>query len=639
MGKLKKGRKNQRSRLNPIAKKVGPNASKQEIKEETLRQNKIIPLIGKLSSSAPNDRSVALSAITVLAEDERMRKLLLKERLVPTVMEQTLNDSNEELVVDSFGLLRNLTIEEGYEIAKFLWRSNIWAAIDSGLNKIEKSIQFMKSEPKSFDKKVTHMVFDFIENVLSLIVSIASCSDDLYESVYSKIDRVVHLVIETLSWNIEKLKTVKLFNSLLDFIYEFASDSTDFIITLANLPSFSLPRLIEAVQSPAHEKNNLGKIYAQGIYFHFLEVKGDDTTTKDTACAQILKASFDTITKIDINHLKQCLSITDNADEPIQKPKPEEKLQDIDVPFGGESVEKLHARSDLQAIEISIDLFTSICEYLALNESNIQEPVSLNEALIDIFLNIAHPSYLHLLVFDQENDEVLQLTSKLLIAYNNLCWLFLSATAIPTAWYTKIPELWQVVERVTKRENLEYHRLALNIFWALAKSVGPEVKDKVSLDDVKSLLVRCEELTSNMEKAKELDLLSLEYVLSAVGFLGSVAQVIGNTEITSEVSSLLLFLISHFANSQNNLKESKAIDIPIECLNLIYDIFGDASYEYDLPVFVEQNYLQKLEALEPIVKTCYKHIDKNKNPELKLRAEEAWTNLGRFIEYKRTERS
>lgn len=598
-----------------------------------------MPLIGKLSLSSPNDRSVALSAITVLAEDDRMRKLLLKERLVPTVMEQTLTDSNEELVVESFGLLRNLTIEEGYEVAKFLWRSNIWASIESGLTKIEKSIQYMRSETKTLDKKVTHMLFDFIENVLSLIVLIASCSDDLYENVYAKIDRVAALVIDTLNWNIEKLKTVKLFNCLLDFIYEFASDSADFILTLANMPAFSLPQVIQAVQLPAHEKNNLGKIYAQGIYFHFLEVKGDESTTKDTACAQILKANFDTITSIDINHVKECLSAPDNAQEPIKKPNPDEKLQDIDVPFGGESPEKLKARSDLQAIDISIDLFTSICEYLAVNEANIQEPVSLNSDLIKLFLDVAHPSYLHLLAFDQENKEILELTSKLLIAYNNLCWLFLSSTAIPTAWFSKIPELWQAAENVSKSQNLEHQRLALNIFWALTKSVGPEVKDKVSLEDVKTLLVKCNELTSKMEQEKELDLLSLEYVLSAVGFLGSVAQVIGNTEITSEVGHLLISLIKHFTNAQNNMKEAKAIEIPLECLNLIYDIFGDANYQYDLPVFVQQNYLEKLEELEPVVKTCYKHIDKNKNAELKLRAEEAWTNLGRFIQYKRSERS
>ncbi|OBA19912.1 hypothetical protein METBIDRAFT_209872 [Metschnikowia bicuspidata var. bicuspidata NRRL YB-4993] len=638
MGKLRKGRKNQRGRLNPVAKKMGSNASKQEIKDETLRQNKIVPLIGKLSSSAPNDRSVALSAITVLAEDERMRKILLKERLVPTVMEQTLNDSNEELVVESFGLLRNLTIEEGYEVAKFLWRSNIWASIESGLTKIENSLKFMQSEPKGIDKKITHMLFDFIENVLSLIVLIASCSDDLYESIYSKIGRVVNLVIDALNWNIAKLRTVKLFNSLLDFIYEFASDSAEFITSLADMPSFSLPKLLEAVQLPAHKNNNLGKIYVQGIYFHFLEVKGDETTTKDNACAHLLKATFDTVTSIDINNVKTCLSTADNAHEPIQKPKPDEKLEDIDVPFGGESAEKINARSDLQAIDISIDLFTSICEYLALNESEIQEQTSLNESLINLFLDVAHPSYMHLLTFDQENDEILQLTSKLLIAYNNMCWLFLSMDAIPTAWYSKIPELWEAAEKVAKTENLEYQRLTLNIFWALTKSVGPEVKDKVSLEDVKGLLTKCNLLTSSMGEAKELDLSSLEYVLSAIGFLGSIAQVIGNTEITSEVSQLLVVLIRHFAASQNNMKEAKAIEIPIECLNLLYDIFGDASYEYDLPVFVQQNYLQKLEELEPIVKSCYKHIDKNKNPELKLRAEEAWTNLGRFIQYKKSER-
>lgn len=636
MGKLKKGRRNQKKRLNPLAREGGL-VSKQEAKEENMRQTKIVPLISKLSSSAPNDRSVALSAITVLAEDTGMRKLLLKEKLVATVMEQTLNDSNDELVVESFGLLRNLTIEEGHDVAKFLWRSNIWAAIDSGLAKIEQSYNYLLTDPKKLDKKRTYLLYDFIENVLSLIVLIASCSEELYNNVIAKMDKVVPLAVQLLHWNLANPRTDKVFNSVLDFLYEFASDSTDFVISLANLPSFSLQKVVGASQLPAHESNKLGRIYAQGLCFHFLEVKGDDSSNKEQSCADILRSVFSTITAIDLQQLSQALAVTDNANEPIKKSETEKKPQDIDVPFGGVPPEKVAARANLQAIDISIDLYSSICEFLALNTEDPLEPVALSADMISLLLDLAHPTCLHLLSFDEEHDHVLHLTSKVLIAINNLCWLLLSNENVPVQWYNKIPELWLAIETVSSTDNLECQKLSLGILWALCKFVGPEIRDKVTIDNVRGLLAKCSHLTSTLPQSED-QVESLELLISAVGFLGSVAQVIGNVEITRQISEFLFDEIVHFLQPQNNMKDPKAIEIPLECLNLIYDIFGDAEFEYDLPVFVEGNYLAKLEEVEPAMKACFKQIDKKKQPELKVRAEAVWTTLGRFIEYKRSER-
>lgn len=640
MGKLKKGRRNQRGRHNPVARKNG-GGSKQDAKDENTRQNKIVPLIAKLASAAPNERSMALSAITVLAEDVRMRRMLLKERLVATVMEQSLNDSNDEIVVEAFGLLRNLTIEEGHEVAKFLWRANIWAAVESGLQKIQGSFEYMNGENKKLEKKRAYLLYDFTENLLSLVVAIASCSDELYENVYSKIEPVVKLAVELLKWNSPKLRTTtKLYNALLEFVYEFASDSTDFINDLAQYPSFSLNELQEAISTPSHEKNLLGKVYVQGIRFHFFEVQG--STNKETLCREILENTFGAVTTANIEDINAHLATPDNAQAPVTKPKDSQKdnetPQDIDVAFGGDSPEKSQAKFDLQAIDVAIDLFTTICEYLAIDENNAQVPVKLSEDIVNILLNTSYPALLHLLKFDQDHSQSLQISLKVLIALNNLCWLFLSSETIPVAWFELIPQLWNLLERVSHTENLESLRLCLSVFWALSKTVGAEIRDKISADSVNALLSKCADVLAQIPESEE-HLLSLEFVLSAAGFLGTVAQTIGNAEITRSISEFLLAQIGHFAKVENNGKDPKAIEIAIESLNLIYDIFGDAEFDYDYPVFVEGDYISRLTQLEPHVKTCYKQIDKNKNAELKLRAEEAWTNLNRFIDYKKSERS
>lgn len=639
MGKLKKNRKARNARVNPVARKDG--STKQDLKEESTRQNKIVPLISKLSSSAPNDRSMAISAIMVLAEDPKMRRLLLKERLVATVMEKTLNDNNEEIVVELFGLLRNLTIEEGHEVAKHLWRLNIWAAIEKGLETIESSFDFInKNSEKKMEKKRALMLYDFTENLLSLVVAIASSSEELFDQISGKIDRTLKLVLALITFNTPKLKTsLKLFNALLELLYEFASESADFVARLATSQGFSLEQLETALQEPSHEKNRLGKIYLAGLKFHIYEVDFDtrSATNKNIACLTLLKHIFQTISGIQLEEVYQELTTT--STEPLQKdpsqnPK-EEKQQDIDVPFGGHTPEKAQASADLQAIDVAIDIFTTICEFLAIEEDPAAGQVNLDGEIVQYLMETAYPSLVHLLKFDHDRGAALALTEKLLLALNNLCWLFVASQTIPVAFHEKIPELWEATEVVSNNDDLETGRLCLNIFWALSKCLGPEVQSKASAEKVVQILNKCQEVIK-MALQDEDPAPGLEFALSGIGFLGTLAQTISNVQLTGQIGEFLLEAISHF--SQEKKCQKQGTEIVVESLNLIFDIFGDADYEYDLPVFVEGGYLSRLEGLESGVRGCYKRVDKHHNPELRARAEEAWSNLGRFIDYKRHER-
>lgn len=638
MGKLRKGRRSQKSRTNPVARKDG--SSKQDIKDENTRQNKIVPLISKLSSSAPNDRSVALSAIMVLAEDARMRRLLLKERLVTTLLEQTLNDLNDEIVVELFGLLRNLTIEEGHEVAKHLWRSNIWAAIEKGLEKIEKSFEFIDNNlEKKMEKKRALLLYDFTENLLSLVVAIAASSEELYGHICSKMDRILPLTVSLVAFNTPKLRTsLKLFNALLDLLYEFASDSSDFIVELVNNTNFSLNALESALQDPIHDKNHLGKVYVEGLRFHIYEVdpEAKKEVSKEKACLSILGNIFHTISGTNLDEIHKQLNTTDT--EPVQKDnrdKKEEKPQDIDVPFGGVSPEKAQASADLQAIDVTIDLFTSLCEYLAIDEGSMEALVVLGEEVRSFLLDTAFASCLHLLKFDHEHGSGLGLTGKVLVALNNLSWLFVTSKETPVSWYNCALELWDSIECVSDSADIDTQRLCLNIFWALSKCLGSDVQRKVRPEIVDSLLNKCQDVIGNATQQDD-PALAYEFVLSSIGFMGTLAQTIGNIQTTRAIGEFLLGAIDHF--SQGAGQQTQAVEIVVESLDQIYDIFGDAEYEYDQPVFVEGGFLTRLETIEPTVRNCYKRIDKHREPELRARAEEAWTNLSRFTEYKRHER-
>jgi hypothetical protein len=80
-------------------------------------------------------------------------------------------------------------------------------------------------------------------------------------------------------------------------------------------------------------------------------------------------------------------------------------------------------------------------------------------------------------------------------------------------------------------------------------------------------------------------------------------------------------------------------DLMSELLNAIYDIYSDAAFDYDRPVFVEGGYLPALFKLIEKVQHKVKNIDKRKSKMTRIRADEALLNLKPFINYKREEKA
>lgn len=665
MGKLRRGRKNQHARVNPLGGKPKSGTNKQDMKDEQTRQSKILPLINKLKSTLPNEKSMGLGAITILSEDARMRKLLLKEKVIITVMENCLNDANDEVVVEAFGLLRNLGIEEGYEVTKFYWRSNIWTSIENALEKIQTSFKYLSekeqlptnddNKKKKEDKTKLQLLYDFTENVLSLIVVLASGSEDMFDKIFNKIDPILKLVVDILNWNIPVLKTsTKLFNALLDFLFEFSSESIEFIQKLSEVDTFNIENLLKSSVFFDESNNNLAKIYIEGLKFHYYEGL-NKIEDKNDICNSILNSIFSIITRIDLQEIKLQLFNDDNANNPIQKqaPQPESNLgddhderKDINEQISGDSPEKTKAKADLQALEVSIDLTTSIWEYLSINEINIQEPIELSDSLTNTILKVAFPSFIELVKLDQSNQGVFQLTNKVLITLNNVCWLFLSSSQLPVEWYEHSINLWQLAIELLNKDNLYYQKNCLTILWAITKTIGEQATERIDDNLIQGLIKKSNELVQSLEKSQELEqeqnendfITKYEFILSSVGFLGSLASIINNIQMTGIISQFLINSTQYFIQENYNHGISKAIEIPIESLNLIFDIFGDA-YDYDYEIFVKGNYAEILSNLENPVKDFYKKIDKNKNPELKIKGEEVWNNLGRFVQYKISERN
>lgn len=128
MGKSRRNRGSAASRRrDPLAKPVKPPSDPELA---ALREAKIVPIIRDLQSADPKPRSSAAAAISSIIQDERCRKLLLREQIVHIILSQTLTDAALESRAAGWGILQVLAQEEDADFCVHIYRQDILTAIE-----------------------------------------------------------------------------------------------------------------------------------------------------------------------------------------------------------------------------------------------------------------------------------------------------------------------------------------------------------------------------------------------------------------------------------------------------------------------------------------------------------------------------
>lgn len=106
-----------------------------------LRETKVLPVIRDLKSSDPKNRAKAASAISNIIEDEKCRKLLLREQVVGIVLTGTITDSSLESRAAGWQILRVLVQMEGQDFCIHLYRVDVLSAINHAAAKVRRRLQ------------------------------------------------------------------------------------------------------------------------------------------------------------------------------------------------------------------------------------------------------------------------------------------------------------------------------------------------------------------------------------------------------------------------------------------------------------------------------------------------------------------
>ncbi|SCU77832.1 LAMI_0A02498g1_1 [Lachancea mirantina] len=627
MGKSKRKSKASSKRLQTAGKAggLGPN-------RESGNLRKIQPLLKQLESAVANERAMALGTISVLCDDQHMRQMFLRERLIQTVLSRLLTDENTEIVVESYGLLRNLAIEEGYDVCIHLWRSDVWTSLSAGLDKFMSSLasletgQTQNQDPKSVHAQTqsARLLFDFGENLFSLTVALANGSEDIRAALMEeKIKKVLQCVTVTLTYGMvpqEELRvglriTLSLFNAILDLIYDLSSQSGDFIEMI--LGDSYLSEFIKSLPSLLFTNaNELTNVLIQGIHLQLLEENATDEQAN-----MIISKVCASIEHIDLPNMVSDMSSVD---------------QDKDLAnAGNESVAtKIKAQTNVraaaavrfQSIEYSLDIITAAMEIVAAQFEASDLPVcnSLQTTLTTLLPKLFQTLYA-------------QFTSRVLIGWNNLLWLFLTLhinvfdlqnepwrglwAALPTTSTSSDDDLFSI--RVGR----------IGVTWALLKTAHSQQDASACL-----AILGCATsefvagVISEYNNTESLDISDVEHLRQkCVGLLGVLSLFQGQVELNRQIGH---FFMEQLVSNDNGAP------VLLDLMDAFIDTYSDANFDYNEPVFVQDRFLCHLkEKVMPNLRNCFKFVDKNKNPELKARVQDAYNVMESFVRYKEIESS
>lgn len=617
MGKLKRRSRSSQHRNNPLRAR-GSGSSEQIGPETAAGGSKVAPLIAKLQAKGltGNERSIVLSTISVMCEEPKLRSLFLKEKLIPVLLENYIKEEgasqlggiDEEITVESYGLLRNLIIEEGYDVCMYLWRQGIFGVLLSSLSRIE-TINMEEKTPAE-----QSLVFDYIENIISIINLVGDSSDKIFGEIMGSIEPILRIVFKLIkngvdTQNSKLLISQSLYNILLNLIYDFSTESAEFV------------KLVEAESKQIEFKsllnsNFLTKVLILGINLQFYEVNGstgehssqDDAVFYRNMVTELLKGmrEFDLAGKT----------------AELQKLKTFDGGQAAASTIKNQLKQFQHVKSEFEAIEISVELISVIFEIMGVNEIMLTDDHNESGSHYNV-------SELCFVLVDTlcKLSEHGEFQSKCYAALNNMSWYLMQ--------FHHSDLSSRLLEFGLKELKFKNRALAIDMRTNLAGVVWSSLMmlEHMVLDQgtVQGLIMHFEEQLQSEHKNQDE---YREYFVRMVGVLGVIAT--QSVESNLKVSQLFVSVLKELKETETPLSVLQ-VTLLTEIVAEMFKIYNDKAFEYDEPVFRQGQYLNVLEGLASRFKSEAKLVDKHAQPELRQRALQVHQDLLRFIDYKQNE--
>lgn len=560
----------------------------------------VLPLISKLSAADEKERSEAAAVIgAMLLQDPETRKLLIKNNVLPLLVER-LSDSSQSVRVESSGALRNLVFDdsEGVAVCESLHQLNILSLLEIAMRELILSLA--KTTPK-LDLSDISVKYDlhYAENLTAISLALCETSDEILKAVNNTVPSLAQFLFAVLHLGSTSPDSMQILAGQCLMSY---TDDNKFAIDAICQNESYISLLLQAVDS--------ADVYMAALSSGVLQNLSLSFTNNIT-----LQVPSERVTSIALQTFKKALSSVSFAE----------------LGTLGEDGQN----STLSMIETSLECLAKLAtarngnydnDMMETDQSFPDGPDSLN-----ILLATIQNEFLPLLIalaspveVKQEESYPTKLQTTHLLALDclhNLAWTFVEVQGnLSNSWKEKAPKVWSwCIQSLPKflLINDDIADSSMSLLYALAKVTEGRVV--VSNEDISSF-IKLYHSSLNAELQSKI-----------VGLLGCLASAQGQIDHNKSIGTFLITTVASLPRTD--------ADAAIEALNAIFDIYADAAFDYDRPVFIQCNFLGHLQSALPKVKAMKRTINRRTHGELWARADEAVDNLNGFIDYKKNEQS
>lgn len=129
----------------------------------------ILPIIQKMESLEASDRKWACVAVSNLIQNDPSTRRLLQGKNVVGALITRLTDSEEEVIVEAMGSLRNLCIDGGYDICAEMYNKNILTPLKTFVPKLSTTLSQYLAGDKATPENARRLVYEFADSVITTL--------------------------------------------------------------------------------------------------------------------------------------------------------------------------------------------------------------------------------------------------------------------------------------------------------------------------------------------------------------------------------------------------------------------------------------------------------------------------------------
>ncbi|SPN98574.1 uncharacterized protein DNG_01620 [Cephalotrichum gorgonifer] len=664
MAKSRRNRARAGVRNDPLARPVKPPTDPELA---ALREEKILPILKDLRSTDTKTRSLAATAILNVVDDDKCRRLLLREGLLRILMEETLTDASPDGRATGWEIIKSVAEKEDPGFCVHLYRQDILTAIEFAAKTLSETLDSTGTPFHRTSNAQQSLVWRITISICSLLGALGEAQDEILESI-------------TKNTNITSFLTSLLSREIID------RDALDECLTCVMILTEDNRPLAEAlVGTPAYDLlmkqrklDGTTSVLVCGVLNNiFSAMEWDDNTPgKDGATDELLirrlartlqdykpgvepdkDAEWTCPDEIASLVLEILASIASGVQDTLTSGKKSTR-QVKDADSEPEDDERMDVEDDkMEEDDGSDDEALSNADDDEsdgeLNGSDLEDDMAMvtgggdeESGIEDLptlgsLLRKAIPQVLRLASPSAQSGSPSDVQIHAISVLNNLSWSIACLDfadghneALLKTWVPYGAAIWENV--VTEILDSDTNDLALatevtGLAWALSKSLGAAHLPLKEGQHQKFIALY--HATKTMPQAGEEAPAGPEDPFQAlgvkcIGVLGQLAADPAPLPLNRDIGVFLLTAVS-------SLPQTSPAEA-VEALNQIFEVYGDEEAACE-EVFWADGFLKHLEEALPKGKTMLKSIHKTdpKTKELRERAEEAILNLGRFVQYKR----